>query len=315
MGIILQWIPKLFLLFTGLINSSKGSEPAGNQNGTNSSGTAGKALFRTRPYDYEVDYPSTVLHGRFCFNSHLIDFLMPFEHSIAKCYYELFVFVYPGLQNVSIHPNDIESLILFAMLYLSGDDPKFFPEQFATHVNGISKTLEKLYISDAYISKDFIKCIDRWKDSSEAAKRFLFSQAVQHNCCYTAEAFFAAGIEAFNSETLIFAIHAASISGDSRLTRRIASEIDLSLRRDVIAEAASNHNWPVYLGELSMCTWSGDPYMIAAPDINSFVHFMAGEFLGKVPCLGRMRILTHFCRESMASAGRFYPKELEKNMH
>lgn len=203
-----------------------------------------EVVFTSRPYDYEVYYPKSssvkvsqeLLDFNVCFTNFPEDFVMLFE----KKYFSLFASIYPGLKDVSIRPFDVGCLIIFALLYFSEKDFTLFLPEFHPLLKEIASALEGQcpVILDDFLF-NFTKDVSR-----EALLKQLFQIAIKGGSFYTFEAFFATKLEEFTPELLQFAIYASYDSGDSRFIRRIASELDVSIKKMVLASALSDFSWP-----------------------------------------------------------------------
>lgn len=217
------------------------------------------AIFATQPFDYKVDWPTTlnyfspdsdlpttfqhIAHETVTFNIFFSHFPENFLALLEERYSEMFLFLYPGLKDVPVHVSDVEGLIVFGLLYLLSDDACFFPTKFFLLSKELQKKFDKSLFA-SYLAK--FSCDTFSEISAEDVFEDLFKFAIGHNLVYTVEAFFASKLQSFSRENLNLAINSSSVTGDSRLVSRIALEIDPDTRFEVFSTAASSRSWPKY---------------------------------------------------------------------
>lgn len=277
------------LLSTNFFHLLEGSEYL-NDSPTYSSSSDGihfivhDAVFPTKPFDYRVDYPiiakNNVPDNLLTFNVYLSNLPDQFIPFFAEHCFKFFPDLYPGLSGVPIYPKDVESLIIFGLLYVNGTASTFIPIKFLQLMQGLAAALGEycspitLYFADP----------NRYPMYYETALKELFKMVINLGCFYTVEAFFITGLEGFTWENLRLSIDSSSMSGDSRLVKRIAAMIDSYTRKEIIGAAAMNRSWPEYRDNSLFRAHCNAPiYLITDFEAYPYLTFLLAKKLGKVP--------------------------------
>lgn len=196
-----------------------------------------KAIFEQKPFDYNVDLPTSEKGAPF--NSYFGLIEVTQRIFFFDFYFDMFVHLYPGLREVPIHHHDISGLVAFMIFYSHLEDT-------STDYSFAAKSI--MYLFDYFdpnseaLLKLTVSLEHHFLLSKDDIFDLLFDLAFEYNLFYTIEAFIATGMKRFSMNDFLRSVEKCNL-GEFRLSNRILFSMNNADRYVAIGHLLKYSPW------------------------------------------------------------------------
>ena len=198
-------------------------------------------VFKTTPFDYQVDLPKPTFPVPFnsylgCVSQLKLDYFL-------KVHLEMFSALYPGLAEVPVHQHDVTGLVVFGIIRLIAQDEPSDTSQIISIISDLCDNFDP-YSTLLAVFLSALKAMDLLV--KQEAFDLLFQLAVESNCFYTVEAFFATGLKKISKNLFLQCTEVCEHFGDLRMRNRVASGLEVEDRFQISIQYAGYSIWPFF---------------------------------------------------------------------